>query len=88
MVISFFITRKYKTIQKRYENSQYWRKKSSYPLNNMRIFNEIFRKDVTYDNIKSHKNQDLALSPEDTFLEKPEGEAGCQIDFTPSPPAV
>ena len=51
-------------------------------------FYEIFRKDVTYDNIKSHKNQDLALSPEDTFLEKPQGEAGCQIDFTPSPPAV
>ena len=23
--------------------------------------------------------------PEDTFLEKPKGEAGCQIDFTPSP---
>ena len=23
--------------------------------------------------------------PEDTFLEKPQGEAGCQIDFTPSP---
>ena len=43
---------------------------------------------MTYDNIKSHKNQDLALSPEDTFLEKPEGEAGCQIDITPSPPAV
>ena len=29
---------------------------SSYLLNNLRNFNEIFRKDVTYDNIKSHKN--------------------------------
>ena len=28
---------------------------SSYLLNNLRDFNEIFRKDVTYDNIKSHK---------------------------------
>ena len=28
---------------------------SSFLLNELRNFNEIFRKDVTYDNIKSHK---------------------------------
>ena len=28
--------------------------KSSYLLNDLRKFNEIFRKDVTYDNIKNH----------------------------------
>ena len=43
---------------------------SSYLLNNLRIFNEFFRKDVTYDNIKSHKK---TLSLERTFLEKPLG---------------
>ena len=34
-------------------------------------FYEIFRKDVTYDNIKSHKNQGFTLSF--TFLKKPQG---------------
>ena len=33
-------------------------------------FYEVFRKDVTYDNIKSHKNQGFTLSLEDTFLKK------------------
>ena len=36
-------------------------------------FYEIFRKDVTYDNIKSHKNQVFTLSLEDTFLKKAQG---------------
>ena len=40
-------------------------RKSSYLLNDLRNFNEILRKYVTYDNIKSHKK--------DTFLEKPQG---------------
>ena len=31
-------------------------------LNKLRNFNEIFRKDVTYDHIKSNKNQVLTLS--------------------------
>ena len=31
------------------------RKKSSWLLNELRIFNQIFRKGVTYDNIKNHK---------------------------------
>ena len=37
------------------ENSLYCRKNSSYLLNHLRNFNEIFRKDVNFDNIKSHK---------------------------------
>ena len=48
-------------------------KKSSYLLNKLRNFNEIFRKDVTYDNIKVTKSQDFSLSLEDTLLEKPQG---------------
>ena len=48
-------------------------------------FYEIFRKDVTYDNIKSHKNQGFTLSLEDTFLKKSTG-GGSQTD--PLPPAV
>ena len=34
---------------------------SSYFLKDLRNFNEIFRKDLTYDNIKSHKK--LAFNP-------------------------
>ena len=30
-------------------------------------FNEIFRNDVAYDNIKSHKNQEFTISLADTF---------------------
>ena len=37
------------------ENSWYWQRNSSYLLNDLRNLNEIFRKDVRYDNIKSHK---------------------------------
>ena len=48
----------------------------SYFLNDKRTLNEIFRKDVTYDNIKSHKKQGFTLSSEDTFLEKPQGGGG------------
>ena len=32
-----------------------WLRNSSYLLNDLSNLNEIFRKDVTYDNIKSHK---------------------------------
>ena len=39
----------------------------------MRHFNENFRKDVTYDNIKSHTKPGLhPLSLEDAFLQKPQ----------------
>ena len=39
----------------------------------MRNFNEIFRKDMTYDNIKSHKKQGFTLSIEDAFNGKTTG---------------
>ena len=51
----------------------------AYLLNNLRNFNDIFRKDVAYDNIKSDKK--LAFSPlsrEATFLKKPQ--QGGKID--------
>ena len=34
-------------------------RESSYLLNNLRNFNEIFRKNVNYDNIKSHKKSEF-----------------------------
>ena len=43
----------------------------------MRNFKDIFRKNVTYDNIKN-KKKNLILSLENTFLEKLEGE--CQTE--------
>ena len=43
-------------IQKIDKNSYYRRRKSLYLLKDLRNFSEIFRKDVTYDNIKSQKN--------------------------------
>ena len=45
-------------------------------------FYEIFRKDVTYDNIKSHKNQGFTLSLEDTFLKKAQG--GGESNWSPT----
>ena len=36
---------------------------------NLRNLNEFFRKDVTYDDIKSHKNKCFILYLEDSFLE-------------------
>ena len=55
-VISQLITGKCQKVQNIYESSWYWKRNFSYLLNNMRNFNDIFRKDVTHDNIKSHKN--------------------------------
>ena len=37
------------------------------------ISNQVLRKDVTYDNIKSHKKQGFTLSLENMFLEKRQG---------------
>ena len=42
-------------------------------LNYLKNFNEIFREDVTYDNIKSHKKQGFIFSLRDTVLGKPQG---------------
>ena len=55
------------------------RENSSYLLNDLRNFNEIFRKDVTYDNIKGHKKQVFTLPLEDTFFEKPQGESPFRV---------
>ena len=50
-------------------------RKQAYLLNNLRNFNDIFRKDVADDNVKSDKK--LGFSPpslEATFLKKPQQE--------------
>ena len=46
-------------------------RKSSYLLKDLRKFNEIFKKDVTYGNIKSHKKQDSNHSVEKKFPKYP-----------------
>ena len=49
-------------------------------------FNQVFRKDVTYDNIKSYKKQGFILSLEDTFFEKPQGQIKLGwVKLTPLP---
>ena len=39
-------------------------------MDDLRNFNESFRKDVTYDNIQSKKKQNFSLFLEDTLLSK------------------
>ena len=55
-------------------------------MNDFRNFNEIFRKDVTYDNIKSYKKPEshplFKPSLKETFLEKRQG---VQADAPPPP---
>ena len=53
------------------ENIQYWQRKSSYLLNDLRNFNGIFRKDVTYDSIKNHKKGGFTSSLGGIFLDSP-----------------
>ena len=50
-VISLYVTRKYQQTQIIDENGKYWQRKSSYLLKDIRNFDEIFRKDVIYENI-------------------------------------
>ena len=77
-VISFFVTRECQKIRKINQNKWCnWRGKSSYLLNDLRNFKEIFRKDVTRDNIKSHRKPELqplslflSLSLSHSFSEK------------------
>ena len=56
------------------KNPENWQKIVNSEAENLQIFSnfhELFRKDVTYDNIKNHKKPGLyPLSVEDTFLEK------------------
>ena len=53
-------------------------------LSYLRNFNEIFRKDVTHDNIKSHKKQGYTLSLEDEFFKISQG---CGDQINPPPPS-
>ena len=71
--ISFFITRICQKIRKIDENSSYWRRKSSYFLNDMRNLNEIFRKDVLLIILKVTKNRGITLPLKDRFLENHKG---------------
>ena len=56
------------------ENILYRQRNSSLLLNDLRKFNETFRKGVPHDNIKNHKKPVFTLSLEDTFFTKPQGE--------------
>ena len=42
-------------------------------LNRLRLFNDIFKKDVVYDNVKSHKKQDLIFPLKNDFLKSHSG---------------
>ena len=42
-------------------------------LNRLRLFNDIFKKDVVYDNIKSHKKQDLIFPLKNDFWKNHSG---------------
>ena len=75
-VISFFVTNKRQKKMKSWWNSKYWRRKPSYLLSDMINFTEIFRKDVTYDNIKSHKKPGLHALSRKCISGKTTGEGG------------
>ena len=66
------------------ENSLYWRRNSSYLLNHLRNFNEIFRKDVNFDNIKSHKKTGFHPLFRRYIFRKTTG--GVQLTPLPNPP--
>ena len=53
------------------ENSWYWQGNSWYFRNDLMNFNEIFRKDVTFDSIKSHKKPGFHPLLKASFFEKP-----------------
>ena len=59
------------SIWQKKKNSQ---KNFSYLLNDLRKLNEIFWEDVTYDNIKSHKKQELHLDFRRYIFRKTAGE--------------
>ena len=74
-----------KKLKKINENSYYWRRKSSYLLNELSNFNYIFRKDVAYDNINIILVS-LSLALGYSFLEKPQGGSIWPSPFPPSLP--
>ena len=57
--------------QKIDENTRYKRRQSSYRSKYFRNVNEIYRKNVPYDNIKSHTKAGLYPLIENTVSEKP-----------------
>ena len=57
----FLCNKKMSIIQKIDENSWYSIRKSSYLLSDFRIFNDIFRKDVTYDNFHKKNRPSTSL---------------------------
>ena len=54
-------------------NNLYWKRKSSYFLNDFRNLYETYSKDVTYDNIKCQK-KGFTFSLDNISLEKPQGD--------------
>ena len=69
----FFLTSKCQTIRKIYRNSYYWWKKFLYFLKELLNFNEIYRKSVTYDNIKIHPESVLHALPREYYFRKTTG---------------
>ena len=67
-----FVARKCQNIRKNDENSKYLRTKSSYPLNDLRNFSEIFRKILTIKCVILQKTAKNSVSPYlwNFFLEK------------------
>ena len=77
--ISLFATRKFEKVQGLMKIVDieknchiFISSRSSYLPNSMRNLNEIFRKNVSYTNIKSHKMHDFTVSLDNTALEKPQ----------------
>ena len=63
------------------ETSYFCQRNSAYLLNDLWNFNEIFRTDVAYDNIKSHKKQESTIVLADTSLKKPQEGSNCPPAF-------
>ena len=84
-VASSFATKKCKNIQKIVKNGKYLQRKSSYLPHSLKNLNEIFRKKVSYDNIKSHRKTGFyPLSRKNSFGKTA---GGGQIDpCSPHPP--
>ena len=62
-IIDFFVTRNVqKKRKKKFDEDRYYRqRKFSHLMKNLKNFNEIFRKDVTYDTNKNHKETGFHL---------------------------
>ena len=54
------------------EKKYYWRRKSSYLPNDLKNFSNIFRKDMSYDNIQNHKKSGLHNLYKNDIFQKPQ----------------